>query len=161
MWQHLLCTTAQEKQRGPSNPTRICPPVQNHRPTSMLQSETVVAFLFSLPVFHDNSFILLFPVSTPSMQAHYSKERLTHTNKHSCSFANSNQMGLEGSCSETIIQPGIPKCFNQAFNHVLAGVFSLFWLDGGDQLGWTMQVQKSSVSLNGLFPSVLHRPYST
>ena len=29
------------------------------------------------------------------------------------------------------------------FNNVLARVFSLFWLDGWGQLGWTVQLQKS------------------
>ena len=49
----------------------------------------------------------------------------------------------KAAAAKTIIQPGIPKCFNQPFNNVLARVFSLFWLDGWGQLGWTVQLQKS------------------
>lgn len=49
----------------------------------------------------------------------------------------------EAAAAKTIIQPGIPKCFNQPFNNVLARVFSPFWLDGWGQLGWTMLFQKS------------------
>lgn len=143
MWQHLLGTIAPEKQRGPSNPTRICPPVQNHRPDSMLQSKTVVGLLFPLPVFHDNSFILSSLSPPLPCRPITQKKGSPIPTSTAAVLPIQTRWVWKAAAAKTIIQPGIPKCFNQPFNNVLARVFSLFWLDGWGQLGWTVQPQKS------------------
>lgn len=51
----------------------------------------------------------------------------------------------KAAAAKTIIQPGIPKCFNQPFNNVLAGVFSLLQRDGRGQRGWTTPFWKSAL----------------
>ena len=145
MWQHLLGMTAQEKQRWPRNPTRICPPVQNHRLASTLRSETVVALLFSLPVLHDNSFILPFPSPPLPCSPITQKKASPIPTSTAAVLPIQTRWVWKAAAAKTIIQPGIPKCFNQPFNNVLARIFSLFWLDGWGQLGWTMPLQKSSL----------------
>jgi hypothetical protein len=60
------------------------------------------------------------------MQAHYSKKGSPLPTSTAAVLPIQTRWVWKAAAVKTIIQPGIPKCFNHPFNNVLAGVFSLF-----------------------------------